>query len=56
MSNERRTTVLLWTALAIAAVLNVTLSAVNPLLGAGFGVVVLACAGALIMRHRRARS
>jgi hypothetical protein len=44
---------MLWLTLAVAAVLNAALSTVNPFLGAGFGVVVLACAGTLILRHYR---
>jgi len=46
----------LWLTLAVAAVLNAALSTVNPFLGAGFGVVVLACAGTLVLRHYRRQS
>ncbi|MFB9447607.1 hypothetical protein Dvina_12115 [Dactylosporangium vinaceum] len=55
MTNDRRTTTLLWAALAVAAGFNAALSTVNPILGAVSGVAVLACAGALIMRHVKAR-
>ncbi|MFI5909192.1 hypothetical protein [Dactylosporangium sp. NPDC051541] len=55
MTNDRRTNTLLWTALAVAAVLNAALSTVNPILGVVSGVIVLACAGTLITRHVRAR-
>ncbi|MER7281757.1 hypothetical protein ABT369_45710 [Dactylosporangium sp. NPDC000244] len=47
---------MLWIALAVAAVLNAALSTVNPLLGAVFGVVVLACGGTLVLRHYRGQS
>lgn len=46
---------LLWTVLAIAAALNVALSAVNVFVGAAFGVIALACAAGLIARHYRGR-
>ncbi|WP_229402274.1 hypothetical protein [Micromonospora okii] len=46
---------LLWVALVVSAVLNATLSMVDVLLGAAFGVVVLACAWALVVRYRRNR-
>jgi hypothetical protein len=56
MTNDRRTATLLWTTLAVAAVFNAALSTVHPYLGAGFGVVVLACAGTLVLRRYRRRS
>jgi Flp pilus assembly protein TadB len=47
----------LWLLLVVSAVANVVTSTahLNPLVGAGFGLIALACATALIVHHRRLR-
>lgn len=50
-----RTRTLLWVVLVVCAALNAVTSTINPFLGAAFGVVVLACVVALILRWRRTR-
>ncbi|WP_320064376.1 hypothetical protein [Micromonospora sp. RTGN7] len=50
-----RTRLLLWVALVVSVVLNITFSMVNTFLGAAFGIAVLACAWALVVRYRRGR-
>ncbi|MGC4806758.1 hypothetical protein [Micromonospora sp. DT233] len=51
-----RTSVLLWVALVVSVVLNAVLSNVNVFLGGAFGMMVLACGWALVVRYRRNRN
>ena len=58
---ERRGGVLrpvLWLVLILSAVANATTSTIggNALVGAGFGLVTLACAAALVVHHYRHRT
>lgn len=48
---------LLWLLLMVSAVANIASSkiGINMFIGAGFGLITLACAAALVVHHRRRR-